>query len=112
MDALDEYLSKVNQRDAKGDGIDLPHEIRSLYIGWLTTNEQARYYPGEGDFYQGHIIPSVPDERLAEIFNAGMGFREVGHGNSVIETLFLFTHTAYTNYLFEKSGCLMRTLPS
>lgn len=110
MDALDEYLSKVNQRDAKGDGLDLPHEIRSLYTGWLTVNGQAQYYLGEGDFYQGYAVPTVPDERRAEIFNAGMSFREVGHGNTVIETLFLFAHTAYTNYLFEKAGCPMRTL--
>lgn len=110
MDALDEYLSKVNQRDAKGDGLDLPHEICSLYTGWLTVNGQARYYLGEGDFYQGYIILEVPDGRRAEVFNAGMGFREVGHSNSVIETLFLFAHTAYTNYLFEKAGCQMRTL--
>ena len=81
-----------------------------MYAGWLTVDGRARYYLGEGDFYQGHVIPAVPDERRAEIFNAGMGFREVGHGNSVIETLFLFTHTAYTNYLFEKAGCPMRTL--
>ena len=110
MDALDEYLSKVNQRDAKGEGLDLPHEIRSLYTGWLTVNGQARYYLGESDFYQNYVIPEVPNSCRAEIFNAGMGFREVGHGNSVIETLFLFTHTAYTNYLFEKAGCPMRTL--
>lgn len=108
--ALDEYLSKVNQRDAKRDGIDLPHEIRSLFIGWLTVNGQARYYLGEGDFYQSHVIPEVPDERRAEVFSAGFGFRDVGHGNSVIETLFLFTHTAYTNYFLEKAGCPMRSL--
>jgi len=110
IDALDEYLSKVNQRDAKGDGLDLPHEVRSLYIGWLTINGQAGYYRGELNFYQGYQIPQVPDERRTEIFNAGFGFREVGHCNSVIETLFLFAHTAYTNYFFEKAGCPMRTL--
>lgn len=110
IDALDEYLSKVNQRDAKGDGLDLPHEISSLYIGWLTTNGQARYYLGAGDFYQGYTIPEVPDSCRAEIFNEGFGFREVGHCNNVIETLFLFAHTAYTNYLFDKAGCPMRTL--
>ena len=110
IDALDEYLSKVNQRDAKDDGIDLPHEVRSLYTGWLTVYGRARYYLGEGDFYQSHVIPEVSDERRAEVFSAGFGFRDVGHGNSVIETLFLFTHTAYTNYFLEKAGCPMRSL--
>ena len=110
MDALDEYLSKVNQRDAKGDALDLPHEVRSLYIGWLTINRQVGYYRGELNFYQGYQIPQVPDEHRTEIFNAGFGFRNVGNGNNVIETLFLFAHTAYTNYFFEKAGCPMRTL--
>lgn len=110
LDALDEYLTRVNQRDAKGDALDLLHEVCSLYIGWLTTNGQARYYVGEGDFYQSYHIPQVPDSRRAEVFDAGFGFREVGHGNNVIETLFLFAHTAYANYFFEKAGCPMRTL--
>ena len=110
IDALDEYLTRVNQRDAKGDALDLPHEVCSLYIGWLTVNGQARYYIGEGDFYQSYYMPQVLDERRTEIFNTGFGFRNVGHGNNVIETLFLFVHTAYTNYFFDKAGCPMRTL--
>lgn len=109
-DAIDEYLTRVNQRDAKGDGLNLPHEVSSLYMGWLTTNGQAKYYIGKGDFYQGYVIPAVPGVHRFEIFNAGLRFREVGHGNDVIETLFLFAHTAYTNYFFEKAGCPMRTL--
>ena len=110
VDAIDEYLTRVNQRDAKNDGIDLPHEVRSLYVGWLTINGQSGYYRGELNFYQDYQIPQVPDERRIEIFNAGFGFRDVGNGNNVIETLFLFAHTAYTNYFFEKAGCPMRTL--
>ena len=110
IDAIDEYLTRVNQRDAKNDGIDLPHEVCSLYIGWLTINGQAGYYRGELNFYQAYQIPQVPDERRTDIFTAGFGFRDVGHGNNVIETLFLFAHTAYTNYFFEKAGCPMRTL--
>ena len=110
MDALDEYLSKVNQRDAKDDGIDLPHEVRSLYTGWLTINGNAKYYIGESDFYKGYVLPEIPGSRRLEVFNAGFGFREVGHFNNVIETLFLFAHTAYINYFLEKAGCPMRTL--
>lgn len=110
IDAIDEYLTRVNQRDAKNDGLDLPHEVRSLYIGWLTIKGQVGYYRGELNFYQGYQIPQVPDERRTDIFTAGFGFRDVGNGNNVIETLFLFAHTAYTNYFFEKAGCPMRTL--
>lgn len=55
-------------------------------------------------------MPEIPDSRRLEVFNAGFGFREVGHCNNVIETLFLFAHMAYTNYFFEKAGCPMRTL--
>ena len=110
LDALDEYLTRVNQRDAKGDALDLPREVCSLYIGWLTTNGQARYYVGEGDFYQSHHIPQLPDSRRVEVFKAGFGFREVGHCKDVIEILFLFAHTAYTNYFLGKAGCPMRTL--
>ena len=110
IDALDEFLSKVNQRDAKGDALDLPHEIRSLYIGWLTTNDRPSYYMGDDDFYKEYFLPKVTDERRTEIFNAGFGFREVGHFNNVIETLFLFAHVAYTNYFLDAAGCPMRTL--
>ena len=110
IDALDEYLAKVNQRDAKGDATDLPREVRSLYVGWLTTNDWSKYYLGDDDFYKGYVLPQVADERRSEIFNSGFGFREVGHCNRVIETLFLFAHCAYTNYFFEAAGCPMRTL--
>ena len=110
IDALDEYLSKVNQRDAKGDALDLPHEIRSLYIGWLTTNDHPKYYLGDDAFYKEYFWPKVTNERRTEIFNAGFGFREVGHFNNVIETLFLFAHVAYTNYFLDAAGCPMRTL--
>lgn len=109
-DAIDEYLTKINQRDAKNFGIGLPHEIRSLYIGWLTINGQPHYHIGQGEFYQGYNFPNISDCRRLEIFNTGFGFREVGHNNNVIETLFLFAHSAYTNYFLEKSGCPLRTL--
>ena len=109
-DSIDEYLTKINQRDAKNFGIGLPHEIRSLYIGWLTINGQPRYHIGQGEFYQSHVFPNVPNCRRLEIFNAGFGFREVGHCNNVIDTLFLFAHSAYTNYFLQKAGCPLRTL--
>lgn len=98
-DAVDEYLSKVFQRDI----LNAPCEVFSAKIGWMNINGRTTYYNGFDEFYRYHVIPDVSSLNKAEVFRQGNMFLEIGHYNTQIMILWLFAHTPYSLYWFKQA---------
>lgn len=96
-DALDEYLSKVNQRDCEN----IKTELGATFIGWLNDGSGLRYQVGGKN---DHTLPNIDLNDKKAIFDAGFSFREVGHFNPEIEFLWVYSHFAFTAFFLRKSG--------
>ena len=109
LDAKEEYLTQVYQRDAPTAVVEYLSDI----IGWVEFDGvPPKFYIGEDRFYadMNIVIPSVGYLNRREIFIEGSGFREIGHGNGVIEVLWLVAHIALSLFWLRKFGVDFRSV--
>lgn len=103
-DVLEEYLSAVNQRDFCENAPKLRQKITAEVIGWSEIDGEVRYRLGEGAFYADYNIPSLNHENRTQIFHRGFEFHEIGHGNEIVEVLWLFAHSPYVLKFFRDAN--------
>ncbi len=109
LDAKDEYLTRIYQRDASTVEV----EYYSDLSGWVEfEGVPPKFYIGEDRFYTGMeiILPSVGYLNRREIFTEGSRFREIGHQNGVIEILWLVAHIALSLFWLRKFGVDFRSV--
>ena len=109
LDAKEEYLTQVYQRDAPTAVVEYLSDI----IGWFEfEGVPPKFYVGTDKFYSGMeiILPSVEYLNRRKIFVEGSGFREIGHGNGVIEILWLVAHIALSLFCLRKFGVDFRSV--
>jgi len=109
LDAKEEYLARIYQRDAETAVV----EYRSNIGGWGEFEGiLPKFYIGEDRFYQGMeiIYPSVDCLNKQEIFVEGSRFREIGHQNGVIEILWIIAHIAVSLFWLRKFGVDFRSV--
>ena len=109
MDAKEEYLTKIYQRDARTAVVEYYSDVN----GWVEfENVLPKFYIGEDKFYAGMeiILPSVGYLNRREIFAEGSCFREIGHQNGVIEILWLVAHIALSLFWLRKFGVDFRSV--
>ena len=93
FDAKEEYLTQVYRRDERTAEV----EYHSDLGGWVEfEGVPPRFYVGEDKFYAGmEILPLlIPYRERRDIFIDGFSFRQIGHGNDVIEILWIVAHIA------------------
>ncbi|MCR5834364.1 MAG: hypothetical protein K6G55_06935 [Selenomonadaceae bacterium] len=108
LDAKEEYLTEVYQRDAATAEVEYLSDI----IGWVEfEGVPPKFYVGENGFYNGMEItlPIVGYLNKREIFAEGSAFRQIGHGNGVIEILWLIAHIALSLFWLRKFGVDFRS---
>ena len=109
FDAKEEYLTGVYQRDAPTAVVEYLSDI----IGWVEFEEvPPKFYVGTDKFYSGMeiILPSVEYLNRREIFAEGSAFRQIGHGNGVIEILWLVAHIALSLFWLREFGVDFRSV--
>ena len=109
FDAKEEYLTKIYHRDEKTAEV----EYHSDLGGWVEfEGVSPRFYVGEDKFYAGMEIlpPIVPYRNHRKIFIDGFSFRQIGHGNDVIEILWIVAHIALSLFWFRKFGVDFRSV--
>ena len=109
FDAKEEYLTRIYQRDSPTAVVEYLSDI----IGWVEFDGvPPKFYIGEDRFYadMNIVIPSVGYLNRREIFIEGSGFREIGHGNGVIEVLWLVAHIALSLFWLRKFGVDFRSV--
>ena len=109
LDAKEEYLTKIYQRDARTAVVEYYSDVN----GWVEfENVLPKFYIGEDKFYAGMeiILPSVGYLNRREIFAEGSAFRQIGHGNGVIEILWLVAHIALSLFWLRKFGVDFRSV--
>lgn len=109
LDAKEEYLTEVYQRDAPTAVV----EYHSDLGGWVEfEGVPPRFYVGEDKFYAGmEILPLiVPYRNHREIFIDGFSFRKIGHENDVIEILWIVAHIALSLFWLRKFGVDFRSV--
>lgn len=108
LDAKEEYLTEVYQRDAAIAEVEYLSDI----IGWVEfEGVPPKFYIGKDRFYvdMNIVIPSVGYLNRREIFTEGSAFRQIGHGNGVIEILWLIAHIALSLFWLRKFGVDFRS---
>ena len=108
LDAKEEYLTEVYQRDAATAEVEYLSDI----IGWVEfEGVPPKFYIGKDRFYvdMNIVIPSVGYLNRREIFAEGSAFRQIGHGNGVIEILWLIAHIALSLFWLRKFGVDFRS---
>ena len=108
LDAKEEYLTEVYQRDAATAEVEYLSDI----IGWVEfEGVPPKFYIGKDRFYvdMNIVIPSVGYLNRREIFTEGSAFRQIGHGNGVIEILWLIAHIALSLFWLRKFGVDFRS---
>ena len=109
LDAKEEYLTQVYQRDATTAEVEYHSDVN----GWVEfEGVPPKFYIGKDRFYadMNIVIPSVEYLNRREIFVKGSGFREIGHGNGVIEVLWLVAHIALSLFWLRKFGVDFRSV--
>lgn len=109
FDAKEEYLTEVYRRDAEKAVV----EYHSDLGGWVEfEGVPPRFYVGEDKFYAGmEILPLlIPYRERRDIFIDGFSFRQIGHGNDVIEILWIVAHIALSLFWFRKFGVDFRSV--
>lgn len=109
LDAKEEYLTELYQRDAGTAEI----ENHSDVVGWVEfEGVPPKFYIGEDGFYadMNIIIPNLGYLNRREIFIEGFGFRQIGHQNSVIEILWIIAHLALSLFWLRKFGVDFRSV--
>ncbi|MBR7024562.1 MAG: hypothetical protein IKI08_00935 [Selenomonadaceae bacterium] len=109
LDAKEEYLTQVYQRDAPTAVVEYLSDI----IGWFEfEGVPPKFYVGTDKFYadMNIVIPSIGYLNRREIFVEGSRFREIGHQNGVIEILWLVAHIALSLFWLRKFGVDFRSV--
>ena len=109
LDAKEEYLTEVYRRYAPTAEVEYHSDVN----GWVEFDGvPPKFYIGEDRFYadMNIVIPSVGYLNRREIFIEGSSFREIGHGNGVIEVLWLVAHIALSLFWLRKFGVDFRSV--
>lgn len=109
LDAKEEYLTEVYQRDAETAEVEYHSDVN----GWVEfEGVPPKFYVGEDRLYadMNIVIPSVGYLNRREIFVDGARFREIGHGNGVIEVLWIIAHVALSLFWLRKFGVDFRSV--
>ena len=109
LDAKDEYLAEVYQRDAETATVEYHSDVN----GWVEFEGMPpKFYVGEDRFYadMNIVMPIVNHFNKRKIFVEGSGFRQIGHGNGVIEVLWLVAHVALSLFWLRKFGVDFRSI--
>lgn len=107
--AKEEFLSRIYRRDVDT----APIEYHSDILGWVEFEGQSpKFYIGENKFYRGMDIalPSIGNRNFREIFAKGQGFLAIGHGNEIIQILWLVAHIAPSLFWLRKYGVDFRSV--
>lgn len=107
--AKEEYLTRTYNRDIETAEIEYHSEI----CGWIEFQGlPPKFYVGEDSYYalMNIAIPDVSILNRREIFLAGLGFRQIGHENGVIEILWLAAHIALSLFWLKKFGVDFRSV--
>ena len=109
LDAKEEYLTKIYQRDAPTADVEYLSDIG----GWVEFKDvPPKFYVGEDSFYDDMKIdlPNVNHLNWQEIFVEGSKFREIGHQNGVIEILWIVAHIALSLFRLRQFGVDFRSV--
>ena len=101
-DAFASYLSYVYKEKCKAI------EVQTYTTGWFSIRGRTFFSKGINEESSLVKIPEVQPGTETGIFQAGIRYLEVGHGNPAICVTFLFSMLGYSKYFLERSHINVR----
>lgn len=106
-DGVLELLSEL-YAEAKKD-VNKPLINKAELSGWYSIDGKPQWFTGTDEYYKDVFFPNISQANLAELFNNGIHFLDIGRFNTAIGLIFLFAHAGFSRWWLQKAGISWKT---